>query len=206
MTSYFSERTAEYSILPLVVAYLADRFGAAAPMYYWSSREGNSMARELHEQARLRVLAIFARRPKSWRRDVLLGKLNLELFDFAHKASLHGVPTVAAFPVVRDIFELGGNFHIHWLPLEEPAKEGVEFEVDAASPENPPKRLGGRYMRTLTLQEVGDAVESAKVHTWKDAMHAIHSSRRFLRFDGSGFYGNGGAYSPAYVLVPTDGT
>lgn len=53
-----------------------------------------------------------------------------------------------------------------------------------------------------TLRRAGDAVDAASVHTWKDAMNAIHSSRRFLRFDGIGFYGHGGAYSPAYVLVP----
>lgn len=202
MSSYFSERTAEYSILPPVVAYLAVRFGRAAPMYFWSTREGNSIARELHQDARLRVLAIFARRPKVGRGNDLYGKLNVDLFDFAHQARVHGVPTVAAFPAVKDIFGLGGRFHIHWLPLEGLVEEDIHFQVDVTAPERQPTRLGGPAMRTLTLDGVGDILEAAPILAWNDAMNAIQSSRRSLRFDGMAFYGRGGGYTPAYVLVP----
>jgi len=34
MPSYFSERTAEYSILAPFIEYLKDRFGSAVPMFF----------------------------------------------------------------------------------------------------------------------------------------------------------------------------
>jgi hypothetical protein len=117
MTSFFSERTAEYSILPVVMSYLKTRFGAAVPMYYWASREGNTVAREVHDGRHVRTLALFARRPKSVTKRTISGKLNAELFEFADRAELHGVRTVGGFPVVRDLFELGEDFRTFWFPL-----------------------------------------------------------------------------------------
>jgi len=49
MTSFFSERTAEYSILPPLVEHLAGRFGRAVPIFLWSDREGNITLGRIHE-------------------------------------------------------------------------------------------------------------------------------------------------------------
>lgn len=133
MTSFFSERTAEYSILPVVMSYLKNRFGAAVPMYYWASREGNTVARDVHDGRHVRILALFARRPKSVTEWTMSGKLNAELFEFAERAELLGVRTVAGFPVVRDLFELGEDFRILWFPLTRSQVQDVFFKVDLLS-------------------------------------------------------------------------
>jgi hypothetical protein len=110
MTSFFSERTAEYSILPTVVTYFRQRFGAAASMYFWANREGNFAAQKIHAGRRMRVLVLFARRPKDWKGMVLFGKINAELFEFAENANQLGLPCFAGFPAVRSVLELGEAF------------------------------------------------------------------------------------------------
>lgn len=203
MTSFFSERTAEYSILPVVMSYLKNRFGAAVPMYYWASREGNTVAREVHDGRRVRTLALFTRRPKSVTKGTISGKLNAELFEFADRAELHGVPTVAGFPVVRDLFELGEDFRTLWFPLARSQVQDVFFKVDLTSPHPAPISQSGHPIRTLELDDLGDAVSSASVLSWKAAMAAISGARVAPRMTGGGAFWGGSPYNPVYVLVPT---
>lgn len=201
MTSYFSERTAEYSILPPLVAYLAKRFGRAAPMYYWSTREGNTVAREVHANQRLRVLAVFARRPKVWDGSVIRATMNPELFDFAHRAKALGIPTVAGLAAVANVFELGQDCRTLWLALDEADSEGFEFHVDLSSVTLSPARWDGKIVGTLQVDDLGDAVEAAPILSWRDAMVAIGSVRRASRVSGFQVWG-GSFYTPAYIVVP----
>lgn len=203
MTSFFSERTAEYSILPVVLSYLKHRFGAAVPMYYWASREGNTVAREVHDGKYVHMLALFARRPKSVTKASVSGKLNAELFEFAHRARLHGVPTFAGFPIVRDLFELCNDFRIVWFPLVRNQVLDVSFKVDLSRPNAAPMSQSGRALQTLELDDLGDAVSSASVLSWKDAVAAISQTRVTPRRTGAGAYLGGSHYNPVYVLIPS---
>lgn len=180
MSSFFTERTAEYAILPPLLSYLRQRFGAAVPMYFWATREGNGVAQELHASKRFRVLVVFARRPKALDGQHMLGKINQELFQFADRALVHGLPSIAAFPVVRDLFELGGAFQTYWFPLTGLPHQDALFKVN-----------------------LGDAVAAATVLIWRDAMRAIRDIRHAHRVVPSvGFFGGGGSYMPVYILVP----
>lgn len=202
MTSFFSERTAEYSILPVVVAHLQQRFGAAVPMYYWASREGNTVAREVHDGRHVRMLALYARRPKSVTKRTMSGKLNAELFEFAHRAALHGVPTFAGFPVVRDVFELGEDFRTFWFSLARDQARDVFFKIDLTRPDSAPISEDGSPIRTLELDALGDAASTATVLTWKAAMAAIRDARVTPRTTGGGAFWGGSVHNPVYLLVP----
>lgn len=172
-------------------------------MYYWTTREGNAVARELHSERHLRVLAIFARRPKAGAARVIYGKLNVELYRFAYQAQNFGIPTVAGFPAVNNIFELGGEFQTIWFPLDEPVRDEVHFQLDMSTPNQAPMRLGGGALKTLKLEDLGDAIEAASVLSWKDAMTAIRSTRQALRIAGGGrYFWGGNPYTPVYVVVP----
>lgn len=203
MTSFFSERTAEYSILPTVVTYLRQRFGAAAPMYFWSTREGNTVADEVHAGRRMRVLVVFARRPKVGRGAVLLGKLNAELFEFAKRAEQHGLPCFAGFPAVRSVLELGEDFRTHWFPLIGEEQDDLNFQVDLSQPYLIPTAMDGNALRTVELGDIGDAVENARILQWSDVVKVIRSIRLAHRRTSYGaFLGGGSPYAPAYILVP----
>ncbi|MGJ7538102.1 MULTISPECIES: hypothetical protein [unclassified Variovorax] len=203
MTSFFSERTAEYSILPTVVTYLRQRFGAAVPMYFWSTREGNTVAAKVHAGRRMRVLVVFARRPKVRRGALLLGKINAELFEFAQRAEQHGLPCFAGFPAVRNVLELGGDFRTHWFPLIGDEQDDLHFQVDLSQPHLAPTAMDGHALQTVELSNLGDAVENGRVLPWSDVIKAIRSVRHPHRRTSYGdFFGGGSLYAPAYVLVP----
>lgn len=188
-------------MLPVVVSYLRHRFGAAVPMYYWSSREGNTISREIHESRHVRMLALFARRPKLVSKQAISGKLNAELFHFANKAELHGVPTFAGFPVVRDLFELCEDFRTLWFPLTRIQPDDVVFNIDLTMQDPTPISHIGCPIRILNLVDLGDAVTSAKVLSWSAAIATIREVRVTPRTMG-GMYWGGSTYNPVYVLVP----
>ena len=203
MSSFFTERTAEYAILPPLLSYLRQRFGAAVPMYFWATREGNGVAQELHASQRIRVLVVFARRPKVLDGQHMLGKINQELFEFADRALVHGFPSIAAFPVVRDLFELGGAFQTYWFPLTGLPHQDALFKVNILKPEIEPEHLDGCQLPLWQLEDLGDAVAAATALIWRDAMRAIRDIRHAHRVvPGIGFLGGGGSYMPVYILVP----
>ncbi|WP_399677829.1 hypothetical protein [Xenophilus sp.] len=203
MSSIFTERTAEYAILPPLLSYLRQRFGAAVPMYFWATREGNSVAQERHASHRFRVLVVFARRPKVLDGQNMLGKINQELFEFADRAAVHGLPCVAAFPAVSDLFELGRTFKTYWFPLARLPHQDVLFKVHLSRPDMGLEPLDGCQLPSWALEDVGDSVAAASVLIWRDAMRAIRDVRHPHRvIPGVGFFGGGGSYMPVYVLVP----
>ncbi len=203
MSSIFTERTAEYAILPPLLSYLRKRFGAAVPMYFWATREGNRVALERHASQRFRVLAVFARRPKVLNGQNMLGKINQELFAFADRAVAHGLPSVAAFPAVSNLFELGHTFQTYWFPLAGLPHQDVHFKVHLSSTDIRPGPLDACQLTSWEIEDVGDAVAAAPVLIWRDAMRAIREVRHTHRVIPSvGFIGGGGSYMPIYVLVP----
>lgn len=203
MTSFFSERTAEYSILPTVITYFRYRFGAAAPMYFWASREGNAAAHEVHAGRQMRVLVLFARRPKGWKGEMLFGKINADLFEFAEKATQIGLPCFAGFPAVKSVLELGEEFRTYWFPLIGREQGDLNFQVDLSRPTLAPTTMGGDPLWTVELDDLGDAVQNAKSLPWSAVTAAIRSMRRAPRRTSYGqFFGGGNVYSPTYILVP----
>lgn len=203
MSSIFTERTAEYAILPPLLSYLRQRFGAAVPMYFWATREGNSVAQERHASRRFRVLIVFARRPKVLDGQNMLGKINRELFEFADRAVVYGLPSVAAFPAVSDLFELGRNFQTYWFPLAGLPHQDTHFNIHLSRPDIGPVPLDGCQLASWRLDDVGDAVATASVLIWRDAIRAIRDVRHAHRVIPSiGFFGGGGSYMPVYVLIP----
>lgn len=201
MPSFFSERTAEYAILPPLISYLQQRFGAAVPMYFWATREGNRTAQERHVSQRFRVLVVFARRPKVLDEQHVLGKINKELFEFADRAVHHGLPTVAAFPGVGDIFELGRNFQTYWFPLAGFTHRDIHFKLHL--PTSDIFQGNECQLPSWTLEEVGEVVEKASLLIWRNAIQAIQKIRHVQRVTPSyGFFGGGSNYQPVYILIP----
>ena len=144
MSSYFSERTVEYSIVPPLVDYLTGRFGNAVPMFFWRSREGNSCSAKRHADAIVRVLAVFARRPKESRREgELFGKLNGVLHEFAESAVPVGIPCFVGFPFAETLFDLGRS-PTFWFPIPPDRDGDFRFSVTVRGEDGDAVGLDGR--------------------------------------------------------------
>lgn len=207
MSSFFCERTAEYALVPVLQRSLEEHFGSALPIFYWKTREGNRTSSEVHKERFVQVLAMFARRPKlTSRKNLVSGKINFELFQFADAAGSVGIPTIAGFPAVAAIHSLYNDPSILWLPVEQSNAGDLEFVVDISRRPRPMDEQGHR-LQTLTLEEVIEKVEkNAKVFSWNEAMSHISELRREHYRDGS-YFGLGwfGGYKPVYFLISSDG-
>lgn len=201
--SFLSERTVEYSIVPPLVAHLRERIGCAVPMYFWASREGNSIAMNLHEGRRLRVVAVFARRPKLAAGNVIAVKLNAELSEFALVAASHGIPTFAGVPVVENLFDLGDAFSTLWLSMHDREPVDIHFTISSGSLGAVATDEHGRRMNTIGLDDISEAAKSATALDWRDVVKAIREARNVQRaFGGRGLFWGGGGYQPVYLLIP----
>jgi hypothetical protein len=97
-TSFMSERTAGYALVPDLISHMSERFSHVFPVYFWSTREGARVGRESMEHHRVRVVGAYARRPKVIHPgdDKILVKVNDLLFSAAIEGTAFGIPIFAA--------------------------------------------------------------------------------------------------------------
>ena len=205
MTSFFCEHTAEYMLVPKMHALLVTRFPASVPIYFWKTREGNSVSSSLHSRRALRVLAMFARRPKIVNGEHLVaGKINKELYEFADASRRAGIPAIAAFPAASSLWSLYVDPPVFWISLQIKKPSDIEFILDTSNHSCQPYRRDGCAVPVLSDEEVLEMVNrEAKVLEWDEAMKEIGELRleRYREGAFTRFFGFGG-YKPVYFLLP----
>lgn len=205
-SSFFSERTAEYILVPQLQHSLACHFGTAIPIYFWKSREGNRTSLRIQEPSLVRVLAMFARRAKvSTRDNVVTGKINAELLSFALAADAMGIFTVAGFPAVRSLLELCTQPLTYWFRLTHSGLNDSSFVVDRSQNAPVPMDVSGTPLSWMTLPEVTGAVEgNTDVVAWGDAVDRLTELRMWcLKAGGRSKRSQFGGYNPVYFLIPS---
>ncbi|WP_133155003.1 hypothetical protein [Billgrantia endophytica] len=107
MYSFYTERTAEYTLVPRFLEIL-DKLGDVAPVYFWKTREGNKTSQSIHLDEEVYVIAFFARRPKVTPGNTRLtqGKINSKLFEFSSHAQKLEIPVFCGFLEAHSIFDL----------------------------------------------------------------------------------------------------
>lgn len=207
MSSFFCERTAEYALVSVLQRSLASRFGSAIPIFYWKTREGNRVSSDLHKGCAVRILAMFARRPKIIGvNNFVAGKINHELAQFARAARSVGIFTVAGFPAVMSILHLYDDPPIFWLPINSIGAGDIHFFTDLSHSHPEPVDIEGHHVRTMTLGQIQCAIEERSiVMPWDEAMQRI-AELRLECCRGSSFFwfGGIGGYKPVYFLMPCD--
>ena len=119
MTSFISEHTAEYILVPDLVRRLMPEFPDIVPLFFWASREGNTTAQWSMEGVPVRIVTAFPRRPKILpdRSNRILMKLNGQLFNYASESSGRGIPVIAGVPLVTSLPTLRLNARCCWFEI-----------------------------------------------------------------------------------------
>jgi len=202
MASFFSEHSAEYVLVPRIVQQLSEHFHKVVPVFFWANREGNTIARACAPCQTLRVISVFARRPKVNRpgEQQVLVKFNTELFDWAAEAEALGIPTFAGLPLVSSLTDLTLDCACAWFWVGPHRGEDVELILS----------LDGDVVRNssgkphvhgpIELPDVERRVrESAKTLPWKDALDRIRQIRISVRAQNRlPFFGG---YKPFHLLL-----
>lgn len=105
MPSFYSERTAEYSLTPKFLDLLKP-LGFAVPIHFSGKREDTLVSLDSHSGESFHLVAFFARRPKIDYTGSLniQGKINRRLFRVAKFASQFGIPTLCGISLTNNIF------------------------------------------------------------------------------------------------------
>ena len=106
MPSFYSERTAEYTLTPKFLT-LIEPLGDAVPIYFSARREDTHVAFESLDGESFHLVAFFARRPKINAAESLIieGKINQRLFRVAKCASELGIQTLCGISLTNNIFK-----------------------------------------------------------------------------------------------------
>lgn len=107
--AFLSEHSAEYILVSRLVAIMARHFSKVIPIYFLSNREGSTISRKSNSSQAVRVLSMFARRPKieTPGQPNIEVKFNESLFDISQLSAPLGIPTFAGVPLVSSIMDFG---------------------------------------------------------------------------------------------------
>lgn len=202
--SFLSEHTAEYCLTYNLCRILRDLY-EVTPLYFWCSREGSRIAQECDCGQLLRVLAMYARRPKILRpRDESITiKVNSSLFNRAGYLSENGIPTICAVPRISAIHDFRIDTPCSCFRILPQGLTHSDVEFKLILHEN--RVLGGLPDGLIGPVEAADILDligkEAKAVTLQDAIMI------FKRRDGEGpgpppsFLWFGQNYKPVYFLL-----
>lgn len=186
--SFINERTAEYVLVPKLAGLLGASFESVVPVFYWKSREGSAASLRLHGNRGVRAIAMFARRPKTTTDDgSIYMKINEAVVQFAARAQAFGIPTVAAMPLARTVWDLPSSQTV-LVDLASIRAETVLCVDDGHGPVAPLLTAG-------CLRKVADTAIEAPWSSLTEAMSELClAGERHRWFPGAG-------YKPVHFLV-----
>jgi hypothetical protein len=195
-TSYVSEHTVEYYLVPQFRAILEPQFTLILPFYFWANREGRDASPLPENVQGVRLVAVYARRPKISQGRRFL-KLNGELFDTAEAFREHGIPVFAGVPDIASLFELATEARFHWFWLKSRrADQEIEMSLGVSNWVSD-KSLHGPLDQTQIR-----AVISAhcKPMLWPHAIDVIKKVRQLMR-ERPGWWLLSSGYKPVFFAL-----
>lgn len=193
-SSFICEHTVEYTMTHWIYTALKDEYTDIIPFYFWRSREGNKFSENMiQDRERYKLIAVYPRRPKYIKENIILVKLNETLFESTRKFNEHGIPTFAALPLVNKISKLcyGTDYMIFNLIG---SSQDIELQIDLNKLQTNTKEF------TLEINAFKRQVNNyTNLFTWKEIVEKL----RAIRFDDSNlrqyFFSNN--YKPVYFLL-----
>jgi hypothetical protein len=203
LSSFLSEHSVEYVLVPNLVGQLATVF-RAIPIFFWASREGNITAQRSFRDLPVRILSVFARRPKisASRPKSIFMKINVQLLEYAAKGAVAGIPTLAGIPLTASLQNFGLDCSCCWFRLNglvgDTGDQIVEIPLDertVAFRNASNSRLHG----PLSDSQIQAIASSCSASTWKDAVDKVRSLRADTKTTGRYLYFGG--YKPFHLIL-----
>jgi hypothetical protein len=209
LSSFLSEHSVEYALVPNLVRQLTATFQDVIPIFFWSTREGNTTAGCSFRDVPVKILSIFARRPKisASRPESIFMKINSQLLEYATRAQKAGIPTLAGIPLAASLEAFGLHSSCCWFQLNgtsgdigdqfvEISLDGTTFAVSNTS--------NGRLHDPLSGTQIQAIASNSRVFSWENAVDIIRS----LRTDEESTvrYFNFGGYKPFHLILSSERT
>ena len=209
-TSFISERSAEYILIPKLCGILAPHFRKIIPLYFWSTREGSGISRACSAFQKVRVINVFARRPKVWapHQPSIEVKLNKVLFEVAQESLSLGIPTFAGVPLASSIFDLSFDLDCIWFDLMELNNEIIyqislegdilsKLEGDTLSKSESNNKTDGVIKEANLIESIFSKCDLVE---WRDAVESLRTIRRGGQY-GTFYSIFGSGYRPFHLIL-----
>lgn len=202
--SFVSEHTTEYVLVPDLIRRLSPHFQSIIPMFFWSTREGNTTAARNMSGITVRLLTAFPRRPKISRLsdDRITMKVNQQLIDYARASADVGIAAFAGIPLVSSLFTFRIDSPCCWYDLREFFSTNtdcfVEMTLNGTVIPNPPSRSSIR--QSSSDQQILNAVNRSPTLQWDVAIETLCRIRYMQpKFNSFPFFGG---YKPFHLIFP----
>lgn len=130
-SSFISEHTAEYILIPKLTQILKQKFELVVPIFPWMTREGNNLSKSIHGQDSFKIVGFYPRRPKiNLAENKILVKINSEFLEGAKEASRMKIPMLAGCPLVKSFWELSEETQCIWIKLNGETKSLYQIEYN----------------------------------------------------------------------------
>ena len=203
-TAFICEHSAEFVLVPLLIELFSAHKQDLIPLHFWKTREGSSLSKRCDPNTPIRLLAMYARRPKICApdQDCILVKINDILFERAYYLKQNGIPTIIGVPRVSSIMNLHVGCPCSWFSLrpDRNLESDVEFGIDIKSNKCdgslPPSIQG-----PLNDEELLDLFnKGTSLPSWQDAIEILRGELWDFRLDARAVYWPMGTYKPVYFV------
>ncbi|PNH95719.1 hypothetical protein C1O24_13365 [Vibrio diazotrophicus] len=109
MTSFCSERTIEYLLVPHLVNVLSKHFSKVIPIYSYATREFTKLSKSLHKNESFHAIALFPRRPKLTNYGSVGISTGNRLEQFQQITELRGIPVILGTVNASDFWGLDNS-------------------------------------------------------------------------------------------------
>ena len=202
--SFISEHTAEYILVPDLLRRLTPHYQHIIPMFFWSTREGNTIAARTMSDVTVRLLTAFPRRPKITvtHPDRITMKVNQRLLAYSRAGAEMGVPVIAGIPLVSSFRDLRPDSPCAWYDLQPlSSEEGdchIEMAADGSVVAETPIRP--TPSEPLTDASILALLADSSSYPWEHAIETLRSLRHSEpEFSGFPFFGG---YRPFHFVLP----
>ncbi|MCA0992751.1 hypothetical protein [Pseudalkalibacillus hwajinpoensis] len=201
-TSFASERTLEYLLVPKLRALLSHEY-KVVPIYPWKQYEGNNSGKSSFNSISIKLFAFFPRRPKvknPFSRDIEI-KINYSLSITSKVLSEHNIPCIAGAPLISSLDELEESACMVLFNINGEELGDTYFLIDKTNSEIIEK-MGSSLSQIISEDLLLDIIEGCPSMQWDEALKVMDIAKKEARlFDFNKLYGP--RYKPIYfVLIP----
>lgn len=202
-TSFISEHTAEFVLIPILKKILQKEFEFVTPIFPWMTREGSNISKSLHQNDKFKILGLYPRRPKIALLDKenIHIKINDQIILGARSGFTLGIPIIAGCPLAKDFWELGNIPNCLWIRLNFKSNKNKEFQIKQGK-----SLYLDRDLSKVVFHEENEileyVIENANLFDVDGAMEAFRKIKMdSLNFEYYSRFYLWGGYKPIYFFL-----
>jgi hypothetical protein len=195
MSSFISEHTAEFLLVPQFIHALENRFSEIIPIYFWRTREGSNIAKASFRFRSVKLVAMYPRRPKiaSIREEIFEIKFNQILFTRCQHLVGLGIPVFAGVPNAFSIEQLTSQCPCIWFQIKPSGSESIYRAQDD-------EIIDDDNIQQIEPPLISNIVATEAVsRSWEDALSVMVGMS--LQSGVRGLF-MGDNYKPVYFILP----